>query len=56
MTDLILVQRGDDNIATVVLNRPEKPNAVTRPMWQRLGQVMHELSADDSLCCTVRLG
>ena len=26
-------------IATVVLNRPEKLNALTRPMWKRLGEV-----------------
>ncbi len=36
MTDQILVQR-DDTIATVTLNRPEKLNAMTKPMWHRLG-------------------
>ena len=37
----VLVQR-DADIATVVLNRPEKLNALTRPMWQRLGEVFQQ--------------
>ncbi len=55
MDDHILVQR-DGFIATVVLNRPHKLNALTKPMWQRLGAVMSELSADDSLRCIVLRG
>lgn len=55
MNDLILVQR-DGFITTVVLNRPQKLNALTLPMWQRLGDVMRELSADDSLRCIVLRG
>ncbi|HEX9685283.1 MAG TPA: enoyl-CoA hydratase-related protein, partial [Burkholderiales bacterium] len=43
-------------IATVTLNRPEKLNALTKPMWQRLGEVMRELSADDGLRCLVLRG
>ena len=54
-SDLILVEREAD-IATVVLNRPEKLNALVRPMWQRLGEVMRELSDDDSLRCIVLRG
>ena len=53
--DLILVTR-DDTLATVTLNRPEKLNALTKPMWQRLGAVMRELSADDHLRCVVLRG
>ena len=53
--DLILTER-DGAIATVVLNRPEKLNALTRPMWQRLGETMRELSADDGLRCIVLRG
>jgi enoyl-CoA hydratase/carnithine racemase len=51
----VLVTR-DGPIATVTLNRPEKLNALTRPMWQRLGAVMRELSADDALRCVVLRG
>jgi enoyl-CoA hydratase len=55
MTDSILVSR-DDAIATVTLNNPERLNALSRPMWERLGAVMAELSADDSLRCIVLRG
>jgi enoyl-CoA hydratase/carnithine racemase len=55
MTELILVQR-DGAIATVVLNRPEKLNALTRPMWRGLGEAITQLSADDSLRCIVLRG
>lgn len=53
--DLIQIQREAD-IVTVVLNRPEKLNALTKPMWQQLGSVMRELSADDTLRCIVLRG
>jgi enoyl-CoA hydratase/carnithine racemase len=55
MEDTILVQR-DGPIATVVLNRPEKLNALTRPMWRRLGEAFESLSADDGLRCIVIRG
>ena len=42
MSDTVLVQR-DGGIATVVLNRPEKLNALTKPMWLRLGAVFRGL-------------
>lgn len=51
----ILVQR-DGAIATVVLNRPDKLNALTRQMWIRLGRVFGELDADDTLRCIVIRG
>ena len=53
--DLILCTR-DGHVATVTLNRPDKLNAMTRPMWQRLGALMRELSADDTLRCIVLRG
>jgi len=55
MPDLILVRR-DGAIATVVLNRPEKLNAMTKPMWQRLGEVLEELSVAPDLRCIVLRG
>ena len=55
MTDLIQVTR-DGAIATVVLNRADKLNAMTKPMWQGLGDAMRALSADDSLRCIVVRG
>jgi enoyl-CoA hydratase/carnithine racemase len=55
MSDLILVAR-DGPIATLTLNRPEKLNAMTKPMWNRLGEVMEELGTDDALRCIVLRG
>jgi len=51
----ILVER-DGTIATVVLNRPDKLNALSKPMWQGLGDAMRALSADETLRCVVIRG
>ena len=53
--DAILVER-DGAIATVVLNRAEKLNALTRAMWGALGEAVDALSADDSVRCVVVRG
>lgn len=45
-----------EQILTITLNRPDKLNALTRAMWQRLGQVFDALSADDDLRCIVLRG
>lgn len=55
MSDLILVERNGF-IATVILNRPAKLNAMTKPMWKELGETVSELSADDRLRCIVLRG
>lgn len=55
MTDPILMSR-DAAIATVVLNNPQKLNAMSFAMWIRLGEVMRELDADESLRCIVLRG
>ncbi|MBX3634296.1 MAG: enoyl-CoA hydratase/isomerase family protein [Rubrivivax sp.] len=58
MDDLILVEHDAANpaIAIVTLNRPDKLNAMTKPMWLRLGEVMRALSADDALRCVLLRG
>ena len=53
--ETVLVQR-DGAVVTVVLNRPHKLNAMTKPMWGRLGEVLRELEADDSLRCVILRG
>jgi len=55
MTDLIVLERIGP-IATVVLNRPEKLNALTKPMWRLLGETIDALSADDTLRCIIVRG
>jgi enoyl-CoA hydratase len=55
MTDPVLVTR-DGAIATVALNNPDRLNALNRAMWEGLGAVMRELSADEALRCVVVRG
>ncbi|MCH6583435.1 MAG: enoyl-CoA hydratase/isomerase family protein, partial [Proteobacteria bacterium] len=55
MTETLMVQRTG-TIATVVLNRPEKLNALTKPMWQQLGEAVKTLSADPEVRCIVIRG
>jgi enoyl-CoA hydratase/carnithine racemase len=40
----------------VILNRPEKLNAMTKDMWWRLGEAVAELADDDTLRCLVLRG
>jgi enoyl-CoA hydratase len=55
MTQSIEVTRNGP-IATVVLNRPEKLNALTKSMWKELGEAIDRLSADDDLRCVIVRG
>lgn len=57
--ELVLVERGgalSDDIATVVLNRAERMNALSQELWVQVGATMAELSADDHLRCIVLRG
>lgn len=55
MNDGILVER-EGAIATVVLSRPAKLNALTRAMWRDLGTAINALSADDAVRCIIVRG
>ena len=55
MTELIKTEH-EDAIATVILNRPEKLNALTKPMWRLLGETIDALSADDAVRCVIVRG
>ena len=55
MSDTVLIERAGD-IATVVLNRPQKLNAFTKEMWGRMGEAFRDLSADDGVRCIVVRG
>src|SRR6201997_1136488 len=55
MPELVEVAR-DGPIATVVLNRPEKLNALTKAMWRALGETVATLSADDRVRCIILRG
>src|SRR3954454_5625608 len=55
MISPVLIARVGD-IATVTLNNPARLNALSKPMWQQLGDAMRKLSADDALRCVVLRG
>jgi enoyl-CoA hydratase len=46
----------EEFIATVVLDRPEKLNALTKAMWQSLGEAIGTLSADNNVRCIIVRG
>ena len=46
----------DGTLATVVLNRPHKLNALTKSMWRELGTAIAALSADDGVRCVIVRG
>src|SRR5438105_15680640 len=55
MNDLIQVRR-DGFIATLILNRPEKLNALTKAMWQALGAAVDEIGKDGRVRCVIIRG
>ena len=54
--DSLIQVHTDGAIATVVLNRPHKLNALSLPMWQRLAEVFAALSAAAELRCIILRG
>jgi enoyl-CoA hydratase/carnithine racemase len=44
----ILLDRSDQGVATVTLNRPQRKNAVAPGMWEELRRVFHEVSHSES--------
>lgn len=55
MSDFIQIERSGA-VVTVMLNRPEKLNAISKPMWKAIDVVFTGLSADDSVRCIVVRG
>jgi enoyl-CoA hydratase len=51
-----LVLTRDGAIATVMLNNPDRLNALTKAMWQGLRDTMRELGHDETLRCVVLRG
>lgn len=54
-SDVVLVER-DGPLATVILNRPDKLNALNAAMWTRVGEVFADLDKDETLRCVVLRG
>jgi enoyl-CoA hydratase/carnithine racemase len=55
MSQLIAVT-SDGSIATIVLNRPERLNALTKSMWGELGATIRRLGQDTELRCIIVRG
>jgi len=55
MSELIVVGRKGA-IATVILNNPERRNALNLAAWAQLADAMEEISADSSIRCVVIRG
>ena len=55
MSKLIKVNKKNKHLVEVVINRPEKLNAMTKPMWIELGKVFKKLSKDKNLRCIIIL-
>ena len=53
--DVVLIER-DGPIATVILNRPDKLNALNKAMWARVGEAMAALDGDDEVRCIILRG
>lgn len=57
MGELVLIERDDDSpIATVVLNRPERRNALVGPLARELGDELESIAADESVSVVVIRG
>ena len=54
MEQIVIEREGP--IATVVINRAAKLNAMTKPMWRGLGEAVGMLSEDDGLRCIILRG
>lgn len=55
MSDILLENR-EGFVVTLTINRPEKLNAMTKPLWQDLGDAFTKLSKDDSVRCIIIRG
>lgn len=55
MSDLILTER-DGAVATVILNRPEKLNALNLEMWRGVGEAFAALDGDADIRCIILRG
>jgi enoyl-CoA hydratase len=55
MADEVLIER-DGGIVTVILNRPDRLNALTWAMWQGVGDGVRALDGDDDVRCIVLRG
>src|SRR4030042_5332578 len=56
MAEQDLLYRREDGVGIVTLHRPEKLNAITHPMHQRLHAIIEEIRGDDSVRVAILTG
>ena len=56
MSSLIKVNKINNHLTEVVINRPEKLNAMTKPMWIELGKIFRKISKEKNLRCVMIRG
>ena len=56
MSKLIKVNKKNKHLVEVVINRPEKLNAMTKPMWIELGKIFNKISKEKNLRCVIIRG
>ena len=56
MPEEILVERPAPHIVRLVINRAEKLNALTKPMWKQLGDLALDFAKDDDIRCLMLRG
>ena len=56
MSKLIKLNKKNIHLVEVVINRPEKLNAMTKPMWIELGKIFKKLSKNKKLRCIIIRG
>ena len=56
MHKLIQLNKINSHLVEVILNRPEKLNAMTKPMWIELGKIFKKLSKNQNLRCIIVRG
>ena len=53
MSSLVKLNKINSHLSEVVINRPEKLNAMTKPMWIELGKIFKEISKEKNLRCVI---
>lgn len=55
-TSPVLVERAPTGVATLTLNRPERLNAISVELAEKLGAALVELDRDERVACVVLTG
>ena len=56
MSNLIKLNKINDYLSVGIINRPEKLNAMTKPMWIELGKIFKKISKEKKLRCVIIRG